>query len=59
VASIGRQIWTVIGCLTIATDDAPPVTIATELIMPGGPKHHIDELNKPLTAYVVGVEARP
>jgi hypothetical protein len=49
----------VIRCLTIATEDAPSVTIATELIMPGRPTHYLDEQLKHLTASLFGVETRP
>ena len=49
----------IIRCLTIATEDAPPVTIATELIMPGRPTHYLDAQSTHLTVSLFGVETRP
>ena len=55
---------TVIRCLTIATEDAPPITIAPitialEHIMPGWPQRFLEEQIKRPTASLFGVEARP
>ena len=49
----------VIRCLTIAREHAPPVTIATERIMPGRPTPYTDPQSEPLTASHLGLEARP
>ena len=50
---------TVIRCLTIATEDAPPITIATERIMPGRPMYYLDKRIEQLTASIFVVETRP
>jgi hypothetical protein len=50
---------TVIRCLTIATEDAPLITIALEHIMPGWPQRYLDEQIKQPTASPIGAEARP
>ena len=50
---------TVIRYLTIATEDAPPITIALEHIMPGWPQRYLDEQIKQPTASPIGAEARP
>ena len=55
----GRGRHAVIRCLTIAREHAPPVTIATERIMPGRPTPHIDEQSEPMVASTIGMEARP
>ena len=54
----------VIRCLTIAAEDAPPITIAPitialEHIMPGWPQRFLEEQIKRPTASLFAVEARP
>jgi hypothetical protein len=50
---------TVSRCLTIATEDAPRITIALEHIMPGWPQRYLDEQIKRPTAPLFGAETRP
>ena len=50
---------TVIGCLTIAIQDARVLNIALERIMLGRPMHYLDEQIKQATASSFGAEARP
>jgi hypothetical protein len=50
---------TVIRCLTIAMEDARPITIALEHIMPGWSQRHLDEQIKHPTASPIGLEAHP
>jgi len=54
-----RSSGPVIGCLTIAIQDARVLNIALERIMLGRPMHYLDEQIKQAIASSFGAEVRP